>query len=288
MPVSRPLLFVLACLAVWAVHLGLYLANAYALWPLDGVGHRYGALVELLLILVLGALLAMLLPRALRWRTRRSARPSAELQQERQRIARDLHDHVGSQLVNAMALLDAQVPPQRDALRLLEQCLLDLRLVVDSMEGGDDTLTGRLARLRHRMLPVLQRRGVAMDWSVDCPEGMPAPQGEAAQHLSAIAQEALSNVLQHAQARKVAVRLACEGSHWCLEVRDDGVGGAPEEGAPAAGHGIPGMRRRAQLAGGRLSVLRPPEGGTCVRVLVPHAGAMARHGPVLPRGASAE
>ncbi len=277
----RPLWFAVACLAVWAVHLGLHVAVAYTLWPIGESAHQWGAIAELILIFVLGALLLLPLPRAMRWRPRRSERVSPEVIQERQRIARDLHDHVGPQLVGAMEMLDAGVPAQREARRMIEQCLLDLRLAVDSIGAAEGSLIDRLARLRHRMLPALQRHGMCMDWNIDCPEGVPPPHGDAALHLGAIAQEALSNVLQHAQATRVAVRLECGALGWCLEVRDNGVGIVQGDGshATAQGLGLHGMHLRAQQAGGLLSVIRPSEGGTCIRVLVPHAGPLPQGGP---------
>ena len=61
---------------------------------------------------------------------------------ERQRIARDLHDQAGSQLVHAMALVDGGSPAMRAAAAGAEHCSLDLRLLVDSMDGDDDALSG--------------------------------------------------------------------------------------------------------------------------------------------------
>ena len=130
-------------------------------------------------------------------------RPHPVLQAERQRIARDLHDQVGSQLVSAIALLDPATPSQKLALSALEQCLLDLRLVVDSMDSSDESLPDRLARLRHRIQPVLQHRGIVLAWEVDCTPHEHLPSGDQAAHLAHIVQEALSNMLQHSGATQV-------------------------------------------------------------------------------------
>lgn len=175
-------------------------------WSQSTPSLRYLSIIEIALTVSLGALLWMHLPRALQWQPRRSVRPSPELQAERRRIARDLHDHVGSQLVSTMGLLDAAVPAQAQALRALEQCLLDCP-VVDSMDGNDESLPERLARLRHRMQPVLERQGIQVVWDVDCTGDAMPPVGERAAHLACIAQEALSNVLQHSGATQVQVRM---------------------------------------------------------------------------------
>ncbi|MHA7600513.1 sensor histidine kinase [Alicycliphilus sp. T452] len=222
---------------------------------------------------VLGVLIVLQVPRALQWRPRRSIRPSRELKMERQRIARDLHDQVGSQLVHAMALADGGSPAMRPLLQALEQCLLDLRLLVDSMDGDDDALSDRLARLRHRIQPVLDHRGITLDWDVMPADDTPMPVGRPARELTAIVQEALSNVLQHASATAVSVRLehvrTADGGAWRLRVADNGKGLATDPAGHEAGHGIAGMRLRASRAGGLLELLPSSEHGLCVQVTLP-------------------
>lgn len=268
---TRPTRFALASLAIWSALSLVSVANVWRCWVYNIPGLQYWAMAELVLIALLGVLLWMHLPRALQWHMRRSVRPSAELQAERQRIARDLHDHVGSQLVGAMALLDPAVPAQAQALRALEQCLFDVRWVVDSMDSTGELLTERLARLRHRLQPVLERRGIQMAWSVDCTGDVPPPDGERAAHLVCIAQEVLSNVVQHSAATQVEVRMAHVPYEdaWYLEISDNGIGLSSAGTHIANGQGLVGMHQRAQMAGGHLNLLCPPQGGTCVRVVLP-------------------
>src|SRR5690606_2375682 len=121
-----------------------------------------------------------------------------------------LHDHVGSQIVAAMALVDANDPAARPLAQALEQCLLDLRLLVDSMDGDDEGLPERLARLRHRLQPALDRRGIALHWQVFPEPGAPWPTGHAARECVAIVQEAISNAIQHTGATEL--RVVLEGS----------------------------------------------------------------------------
>ena len=267
----HPPRFALLSLALWSALCLLSMAIAWRCWEHSSPGLRYLAMVEMALIASLGVLLWMHLPRALQWQPRRSVRPSAELQAERQRIARDLHDNVGSQLVSAIALLDPAVPAQAQALRALEQCMLDLRLVVDSMDSAGESVTERLARLRHRIQPVLERRGIQMVWNVDCTGDARLPDGECAGHLVCIAQEALSNVLQHSGATQVQVHMAhVPHEHaWHLDISDNGGGLSTARAHGSAGQGLAGMQRRARLAGGHLHLLHPPLGGTCVRVVLP-------------------
>ena len=206
-------------------------------------------------LLVAGALV-LLLVRALYWHPRSKAQVAAAVRKERQRIARELHDQVGSQLVNAMMLFDAQEDKTHPVVQTLEQCMLDLRLVVDSMDGADDPFADRLARLKHRIHPVMERRGIRMSWDLQIPE--PCTQllsAHGAAQLIAIVQEALSNVLQHSRATEVAVgvQFIADMGHWVMEISDNGggVSRSPPSDAPPAGHGVEGMRRRARMAGGR-------------------------------------
>lgn len=268
----RPPVFALACLAAWLLEL-LLLPVAFGWWGAGGT--RYGQWAALGASVLLGALLLVQMPRALRWQPRRKARPSPELQAERQRIAQTLHDSVGSQLVQAMALLDAAQPAQRHALQGLEQCLLELRVVVDSMDSSDESLNDRLARLRHRIQPVLERRSIAMDWNVQQSGSGAQLDGAAAHHLALLVQEALSNMLQHARATRVAVSWAPvpSGRAWLLLVSDDGCGlaGSTGDAARARGKGMANMRQRAAQAGGRLQVTQSAQGGVCIGVEMPSA-----------------
>ena len=250
---------------------------------------RLCSLALLVLTALLCAMGASRLRRLLLWRRRRSPRPSREVQAERRRIAADLHDGVGGLLVNAMALLEPSETRQRQAQELLEQALLDLRLLVDAMDAVEDALPVRLARLRHRLQPVLDRRGMQIRGSVADPQSEPGlpdlpdlPRGQSSQHLLAITQEAVSNVLQHAQASTLWLVLQplepgiarANGAHpgarrelrWELRVEDDGRGLPPRTPDEAQGMGLAGMHRRAHAIGATLDLAPRAGGGTVVRV----------------------
>ena len=223
-----------------------------------------------------GLRLIFLLRRGLLWRRRRSVRPSREVLAERRRIAADLHDHVGAQLVQVQALLAQEgkgLGRAALASRIVERSLLELRLIVDSMDASDDPLDLRLARLRHRFQPLFEQRGVELTWDVAIAaeeDGPELPRGAKAGEIAAIAQEALSNALQHAQASVVKMTLHSHDSQggWLLQVRDDGIGleGQPEG---MAGMGLANMRRRAVRAGADLGIDCANGGGTIVRLSWP-------------------
>lgn len=278
---THPPRFALASVAIWCL---LCLLSVPIVWQCRNyapAGMWYLAVAHIALIAALGVLLWMHLPRALQWRTRSSKRPHPMLQAERQRIARDLHDQIGSQLVGAMALLDPATPSQKPVQQALEQCLLDLRLVVDSMDSMDESLPDRLARLRHRIQPVLHNRGIALEWQVSCTPEEHLPSGDQAAHLAQIVQEALSNMLQHSRATLVHIRLAHlpHEQAWHLEVTDNGIGLPSDLAQSATGKGLASMFARAQMADGHLQLLRGTnQGGTCVRTVLPCAGCSENAG----------
>ena len=100
------------------------------------------------------------------------------------------------------------------------------------------------------------------------PEDMAVDQ-EHATALFRIFQETLTNIARHAQATAVEVRLAQENGSLFLEVQDDGQGMSPEPLASGKSLGIVGMRERALLLGGELTIRSTPEEGTTVRVRLP-------------------
>ncbi|MFN3735236.1 sensor histidine kinase [Comamonas testosteroni] len=232
------------------------------------------------------AAVAWLLPRAYRsvlWRRRKSVRPSIEVQQERRRIAEALHDDVGSQLVQLISLTDLGTDPaiRRNA----EQCLLDLRLIVDSMDSRNEPLGILLARFRHRLQPVVDHRGMNLHWDVWDPQMSgdigSLPCGPMAEEIMAVVKEAVSNVLQHTDALELWITLAADEQwksasnvsdasfvHARLSIEDAGpvrpTDGRQIPDVASAGMGWVNMRRRALVMGAKLSISARPGGGTSV------------------------
>lgn len=273
MPRNRPPRLVMYCTALWCVQLLLTVAAVRLSW-LESTSYLLVLEVALLVtVLLRGGVMWPELVRALHWKPRRNPRPSPEVVAERHRIAHDLHDGVGSQLVTAMAMLDARNPKERRTLQDLELCMLGMRLVVDSMEMSSAPLPDRLAGLRHRIQPVLERRGVRMQWNVRDGEGMALPAGQAAAEIFFILQEALSNVLQHSRATQVSVTVVHVPGQgvWRFEVCDNGIGlpAAQAAGGTGQGLGLKTMHERASRAGIRLYCEALAGGGTRVCVEAP-------------------
>ena len=191
---------------------------------------------------------------------------------ERQRIAYELHDNVGSQLVSILfAMQGASQPQKRFVMLSLEQCLTDLKMTVDAMESFDENVTQSLGSLRYRIQPALDRQQIKMFWNLELSDQLDAVQGVYAQQVLRIAQESLANVMRHARAKSVQVhcRYVPEFRHLCLEVCDDGVGFCVRDGQKPQGRGLLAMKRRAAAVGGFITISSPRAKGTRVCFILP-------------------
>ena len=192
------------------------------------------------------------------------------VQAERIRISHELHDGLGFQLVNALSRSDGN-PQEFVQMRSgIERALMDLHAVIDCIESESIGLLDLMADLRYRIQPALDRQGVSMRWHVPQDLVLTHLSSAHAKHLAKIAQEALSNTLQHATATEVRVSLeqSSDGTGLTLQVLDDGAG-MEHPGSHQYGLGLAGMHRRAKLIGADLQItsgLREKGTGICVHV----------------------
>lgn len=200
-------------------------------------------------------------------------------EEERRRIAQDLHDHAGqmmtaliiqlAQLASRTEYADGQMSAALQKLHTLaQQGLDDLRkLVYDLRPSVLDDL-GLGPAIRSYMDTYVRPAGLQVDLHLaDMENRLP-------QELETVAfriiQEASTNVLRHAQAHRIEVRVDRRGEGLLIMVRDDGIGFDPEQGGrDKATLGIHGMRERAQLVGGTLQVLSVPGVGTTILARLP-------------------
>lgn len=196
---------------------------------------------------------------------------SAAVAAERRRIAQDLHDGVGSQIVSILSTLDCKAPQQKAVALALEHCLVDLKMTVDAMDSADDNLLEALGRLRYRIQHSLDSLGIRMVWQVELCDELEAVQGRLAQQVLRIAQESLSNVMRHSQASAVEVvcRFVPETRQLFFQVRDNGRGVDRGKEKRASGKGLDGMHRRALAVGGTLDISSSAVNGTRVRLSLP-------------------
>jgi len=215
-------------------------------------------------------------------------------EEEKSRLARELHDEMGANLT-AIGM--------------------DLTSVSEQLKGTHPELVAMLGRARKTLVDTVQlkRRIIenlrpslldnmglsaalqsycadyARVTALDC-DVLIDPEADHAGPMQAIAlfritQEALNNIAKYAKARTVIVNLTREPDGWELEITDDGIGIPQDAMAKSKSHGLLGMRERALLLGGTLQVARGVNGvGTCVRAWLPPAapggegaGAVAPH-----------
>jgi signal transduction histidine kinase len=207
---------------------------------------------------------------------------AAALALERTRLMRDLHDGLGGQLVSIVALSERgnAGAPIGEAARA---ALKDLRVVIDSMDdiGGDLMLA--LGSWRERAMAQLRPHDIALEWRAVTPEGLPVHPELRPWHVIQIVRlldEALTNAVKHADARRITVSIEtlADASGFAvgrITVEDDGKGFvlAPDGGATVAGQkaarGLRNMRSRAARCGAELE-LASGANGTRVRLRLPH------------------
>ena len=206
---------------------------------------------------------------------RRSGRLVLRAQEEeRRRVARDLHDEVNQALTAILLRLEAisqDAPPAlgaelREVKGLAARAMDELLQLARQLRPAALDDHGLCAALRTQVARFEAHSGVSAHLEVS---GDPERLGEDGQTVVyRVVQEALSNVAQHAAASQVDVRVA-EGPDGCveLEVRDDG-GGFPG-GRRTGGLGLSGMVERARLVGGDVDVESRPGAGTTIRLRVP-------------------
>lgn len=194
---------------------------------------------------------------------------------ERKKVARDLHDDFGQQITAiiidlerargkdtapaARELVDRLIADARQMLERMHQIVRNLRpLELDDLSLAD-ALASLAAEFRERqgLEVALETEGLdQVRWSSRLKE-----------NVFRLVQESLSNVAAHAGVPQVAVRVALENQGLALRIADPGRGFAA--GQPASGFGLLGMRERAELLGGRFTILTEIGAGTTIEVWLP-------------------
>ncbi len=200
------------------------------------------------------------------------------LEAERRRLTRDMHDGLGSQLVQALNVVRGSGPQVDTAAMaaMLHHALEDLRMTLDSLEPMDGDLPTILGTLRQRIAPAMLAAGVELVWQVQEVPPIPGLEARGVLHVFRCLQEVFANVLKHAQAGRVTVSTRDLGGQVELCVSDDGVGLGRLDGglSGGGGRGMGNIRLRAAELGVLVS-FEEAAPGTCVRFLFP----LQRHDP---------
>ncbi len=207
-------------------------------------------------------------------------------EEERARLARDLHDELGQALAGLKLDLawlarrlcnaDADDDTRERLAQMLEQVdttIAALHHVAGGLRPAVLDDLGLAAAITWLARRIARRDGITCTMNVEPPL---APPRDIALALFRIAQEALANVTRHARARRVHVSLGERGDRLVLEVADDGCGIGEAEAAAPGALGLLGMRERAELLGGELRIHGTPDRGTTLTASIPLLAASPR------------
>jgi signal transduction histidine kinase len=195
------------------------------------------------------------------------ARVLTAADEARRRVVRDLHDGAQQRLVHTVAVL-------RLAQRALREKDENAESLVDEALEHAEQGNDELRELAHGILPAVLARGglrsgvdamvarLGLTVHVDVPGERYPAEIEASAYF--IVAEALTNVVKHAQAKRIEVQASVSAGVLCVAIRDDGIGGADP-----GGHGLVGMADRAAALGGRLEIDSPRGDGTRLDATLP-------------------
>ncbi|MDZ4264808.1 MAG: GAF domain-containing sensor histidine kinase [Mycobacterium sp.] len=209
---------------------------------------------------------------ALAWQLASTQRQMRELSilTDRDRIARDLHDHVIQRLFAVGLALQGTIPRARapEVQQRLMGCVDDLQEVIQEIRTAIFDLHGASSgatRLRQRLdEAVAQFAGSGLRTSVQYVGPLSVVDALLADHAEAVVREAVSNAVRHARASTLAVSVLVEDELY-IEITDDGRG-IPDE---ITGSGLTNLGRRAQDVGGTFSIENSPRGGTVLKWSAP-------------------
>lgn len=207
-------------------------------------------------------------------------------EEERTRIAREIHDELGSLLVALKMDVNWLEKRVEDRQTLTTKCRAMGHLIDTAVDNVGRIITdlrpsildhqGLWAALEWQAQEFFEITELPVDLQVHLAAGVSPPGGAQGDRWTIavfrIFQEMLSNVARHAQARAVRIRLYVDAPPDAvlhLEVADDGVGADPSALQRAASHGVLGMRERAGHFGGRLTIHSAPGAGMRVRLAMP-------------------
>lgn len=205
------------------------------------------------------------------------------ISRERNRMARELHDTLAHTLSALSVQLETvhaywEVDPA-GAQRMLETSLAatrsglqETRRALKSLRASPLDDLGVALALRQLAAETAARANLRLDVSI--PEHLPALAPAVEQCIYRVAQEAAANVAHHANARTLTVQLSCDGD-VVLRVSDDGQGFDPQQAKTAGHFGLSGMRERAHVVGGELTIASRPGQGTTVQLTMRGANESA-------------
>lgn len=172
---------------------------------------------------------------------------------ERTRIAQDIHDNIGAQLLTAL-----HAPGGERKNELIRETIGDLRDVIRNADAEAQSLEAVLADLRIETADRVELAGLTLEWHGDDPPTTSPPPRDALRALRALVREAVSNALRHAEAARITITVTFDPQSLTLEIADDGKGF--DAAMVREGHGLGNMRGRIAQVGGSFTLTSGAEG----------------------------
>jgi len=198
---------------------------------------------------------------------------------ERRRIAREIHDELGSVLVALkldLGWLQHKLPEQPDLLTkagamtgLIDRAMVDLGRIITDLRPSILDHQGLWAALEWHAQEFLQLTGLRGRLEVDVSADASTPDSAVATAAYRIFQEILNNIARHANATAVEMHVMATTAELVIKVRDNGCGVTLQQLRQSKSHGVVGMSERARHFGGRVEIGPASSGGTRVRVWLP-------------------
>jgi signal transduction histidine kinase len=196
---------------------------------------------------------------------------------ERNRLARELHDTLAHtlsalsvQLETAKAYFDVDLSTARElidkSLQATRSGLMETRGALKSLRASPLEDLGLLLALRKMSEEAAARNKLKLHLSL--PDKFDSLSPDVEQTVYRVAQEAIANAVHHANARNLTVQLAAKDEGLVLVVSDDGLGFTAQQGEAPGRFGLSGMRERAQLVGGQLTVTSRSGEGTTIKLTI--------------------
>lgn len=200
--------------------------------------------------------------------------------EERSRIARDLHDDIGSRLLTALHHSDLV-----QSKAAVSQGMMEMQTIIRGLTGQHMALEDVIAELRHEIAGRLEAAGIGLDWPMSPLTGEACRAGgievgySVYKNYLSLMRELIANIIRHAGARQVSIHVHCEDGVLASTIRNDGLrfNGVPPDDARGGGqssgqgNGLNNLKKRLQETGGQL-VYHPTETGAHLTLTLPLQG----------------
>jgi signal transduction histidine kinase/ActR/RegA family two-component response regulator len=209
-------------------------------------------------------------------------------EEERRRIAGDIHDQLGGDLTGISSHLSVAISsnsklglmPNKNlesALSIVSSAMKTVRMTINELRLPMLDNFGIWAALRWYSSEIEDRSELSCEFVIDQLSELTEIDPDLTTAIFRIVQEATTNVIRHANASMVTIQVRVRDGELVVEVLDDGIGMTTDQSSKLNSMGLAGMRERARYLGGRLEVTSTPGEGTRVALLIPLGGGITQN-----------